>query len=178
MAGLNLDPPSSLVIGSGPMSIPNTTTNTLAGGPRNVMQTIISQFPPPILTSQTVPSIMHGGSGTSTHTIPPVIHGGSGPSTTVPQLPPVTQVHHVPTNPTTITGLSHINLGSNLPFMACLNFPDLARLTNDPICHQAFWPPIPTNLPSDIPKFEGKSGDCPLLQRKNSYGLGCTTTDR
>ena len=48
-----------------------------------------------------------------------------------------------------------------MPFMACLNFPDLARLTNGPIRHQTFWPPMPTKLPSDIPKFEGKVGKCP-----------------
>ena len=45
--------------------------------------------------------------------------------------------------------------------MACLKFPDLPRLTNDPICHQSYWPPMPTILPSDIPKFEGKEGECP-----------------
>ena len=45
--------------------------------------------------------------------------------------------------------------------MACLNLPNLARLTNDPIYHQTFWPPMPTKIPSDIPKFEGKVGECP-----------------
>ena len=71
------------------------------------------------------------------------------------------QVHYAPTNPTTMAAPSHINLGSNLPFMAHLNLFDLARLTNDPIHHQTFWPPMPTKLPSDIPKFEGKAGECP-----------------
>ena len=78
-----------------------------------------------------------------------------------PQVPLAMQVHYAPANPTTIPPPSHINLGSNLPFMAHLNLPDLARLTNDPIRHQAFWPPIPTKLPSDIPKFEGKAEECP-----------------
>ena len=45
--------------------------------------------------------------------------------------------------------------------MACLNFLHLASLTNDPIFHQAHWPPMPTNLPLEIPKFEGKAGECP-----------------
>ena len=45
--------------------------------------------------------------------------------------------------------------------MACLNFPDLDRLTNDHIYHKTFWPLMPTKLPSDIPKFEGKAGECP-----------------
>ena len=80
--------------------------------------------------------------------------GGSGPSTMVPKVPLVMQVRHVPTNPTTIVAPSHINLGSNLPFMARLNFPDLAQLlTNDPIHHQFFFPYMPTKLPLDIPKF-------------------------
>ena len=88
--------------------------------------------------------------------------GGTGPSTMVPpQAPPTVQMHYAPTNPTAIATPSHINLGSNLPFMAHLNLPDLARLTNEPICHQVFWPPMPTKLPSDIPKFEGKAGQCP-----------------
>ena len=30
---------------------------------------------------------------------------------------------------------------------------------NDPVKHDATWPPVPTNLPSDIPKFEGKVGE-------------------
>ena len=56
---------------------------------------------------------------------------------------------------------SHINLRSKLPFMAHLNLPNLVRLTNDPIHHQTFWPPMSTKLPSDIPNFEGKEGECP-----------------
>ena len=45
--------------------------------------------------------------------------------------------------------------------MVHLNLPDLARLTNDPIYNQTFWPPMPTKLHSDIPKFKGKEGKCP-----------------
>ena len=70
-------------------------------------------------------------------------------------------MHYAPANPTTIAAPSHINLGSNLPFMAHLNLPDLDRLTNDPIRHQYFWTPMPAKMPSDIPKFEGKTGECP-----------------
>jgi hypothetical protein len=29
------------------------------------------------------------------------------------------------------------------------------------MCHDLTWPPIPTKLPSDIPKFEGKTGEDP-----------------
>ena len=173
MAGANPDPFSGIPIASGPMSTPQTITYNPTGGPNMIVQTIISQLPPPILTSQAVPPATQGGSGPSTYTAPPVIHGGSrpsthtvppttlggtSPSTMVPQVPQVMQVHHVPTNPTTIVAPSHINLGSKLPFMARLNLYDLDRLTNDPIFHQTFWPPMPTKLPSDIPKFEGKAG--------------------
>jgi hypothetical protein len=48
-----------------------------------------------------------------------------------------------------------------LPFLATLDLPDLSRLTNDPIYHSSVWPAIPAKLPSDIPKFDGKSGEDP-----------------
>ena len=48
-----------------------------------------------------------------------------------------------------------------LPFLSCLNLLDLSKLTNDPLCHDPTWPPVPTKLPSDIPKFEGKGGEDP-----------------
>jgi hypothetical protein len=37
----------------------------------------------------------------------------------------------------------------------------LSRLTNDPISHSPVWPVIPAKLPSDILKFDGKSGEDP-----------------
>jgi hypothetical protein len=48
-----------------------------------------------------------------------------------------------------------------LPFLATLDFPDLTRILNDPIRHSPQWPAIPTKLPSDIPKFDGKAGEDP-----------------
>jgi hypothetical protein len=48
-----------------------------------------------------------------------------------------------------------------LPFLDTLNFPDLSRLMNDLVCHEPAWPPVPTNLPSDILKFDGKNGEDP-----------------
>ena len=48
-----------------------------------------------------------------------------------------------------------------MPYLASLNILDLTKLTNDPILHDATWPAMPTKLPSDIPKFEGKTGDDP-----------------
>ena len=48
-----------------------------------------------------------------------------------------------------------------LPFLATLNLPDLSKLMNGPVRNDPLWPPIPTKLPSDIPKFEGKVGEDP-----------------
>jgi len=45
--------------------------------------------------------------------------------------------------------------------LATLNFLDLSHLTNDPILHLPHWPAIPTKLPSDIPKFDGRLGEDP-----------------
>jgi hypothetical protein len=48
-----------------------------------------------------------------------------------------------------------------LPFLAMLNLPNLSKLMNDHVSHDPTWPPIPTKLPSYIPKFEGKNGEDP-----------------
>jgi hypothetical protein len=42
-----------------------------------------------------------------------------------------------------------------------MDLPDLSRLMNDPIFHSSVWPAIPAKLPSDIPKFDGKSREDP-----------------
>jgi hypothetical protein len=44
-------------------------------------------------------------------------------------------------------------------YLSSLNILDLTKLTKDPILHKPTWPAMPTKLPSDIPKFEGKVGD-------------------
>jgi hypothetical protein len=49
----------------------------------------------------------------------------------------------------------------HMPYLASLNIPNLSKLTNDPILHDPTWPAMPTKLPSDIPKFEGKAGEDP-----------------
>jgi hypothetical protein len=43
------------------------------------------------------------------------------------------------------------------PFLATLDLLDLSRILNDPIFHSPYWSIIPTKLPSDIPKFDGRS---------------------
>jgi hypothetical protein len=48
-----------------------------------------------------------------------------------------------------------------LPFLTTLNLPDLYKLMNDPVCHDPTCPPVPTKIPSDILKFEGKNGEDP-----------------
>ena len=50
-----------------------------------------------------------------------------------------------------------------IPFLTTLNFPDLQILINDPIRHSLAWAPIPTKLPSGIPKFEGKVKENPKM---------------
>jgi hypothetical protein len=48
-----------------------------------------------------------------------------------------------------------------MPYLASLNIPDLSKLMNGPILHDLTWTNMPTKLPSEIPKFEGKSGADP-----------------
>ena len=49
----------------------------------------------------------------------------------------------------------------NLPFLETLNFLDLSKLMNELMQHSVAWPHVPMNLPSYIPKFEGKVGEDP-----------------
>jgi hypothetical protein len=55
----------------------------------------------------------------------------------------------------------YLHVNRQLPFLATSDLPDLSRILNDPILHSPHWPVIPTNLPSDIPKFDGKPGEDP-----------------
>jgi hypothetical protein len=61
-----------------------------------------------------------------------------------------------------------------MPYLASLNIPDLTKLTNDPILHNPTWPAMPTKLPSDIPKFEGKAGDDPA-NHVMTFHLWCSS---
>jgi hypothetical protein len=61
-----------------------------------------------------------------------------------------------------------------LPFLAMLHLPDLTRLLNDPICHDPRWPPMPTKLPSDIPKFEAKPNE-DLGDHVTTFHLWCSS---
>ena len=48
-----------------------------------------------------------------------------------------------------------------IPFLVTLNLPNLLRIMNDTVSHDPSWPAVPTKIPSDIPKFEGKVGEDP-----------------
>jgi hypothetical protein len=61
-----------------------------------------------------------------------------------------------------------------IPYFASLNIPALRKLTNDLILHDPTWPAIPTKLPLDIPKFEGKMGDEPTNHVMN-FHLWCSS---
>ena len=76
---------------------------------------------------------------------------------------------------------SYVNQGAvpkphhaKLPFLATLNLPDLSRLTNDPVAHDPAWLAVPTKLPSDIPKFEGKPGEDPS-EHVMTFHLWCSS---
>jgi hypothetical protein len=87
-----------------------------------------------------------------------------------------------PTHLVPIKGLGsqHTMAGANpppplqMPYLASLNISDLTKLTNDPILHDATWPAMPTKLPSDIPKFEGKAGDDPA-NHVMTFHLWCSS---
>jgi hypothetical protein len=49
----------------------------------------------------------------------------------------------------------------HLQLLATLKLLYLLRLTNNPIKNQPHCPVIPTKLPLDLPKFDGKFGEYP-----------------
>ena len=61
-----------------------------------------------------------------------------------------------------------------LPFLVTLELLDLSKLTNDPIMHHHAWPPVHVKIPTDIPKFEGKTGDNPT-SHITTYHLWCVS---
>jgi hypothetical protein len=63
-----------------------------------------------------------------------------------------------------------------MPYLASLNIPDSTKLMNDPILHDATWHNMPTKLPSDIPKFEGKPGE-DLTNHFMTFHLWCSSNN-
>jgi hypothetical protein len=58
-----------------------------------------------------------------------------------------------------------------MPYLSSLNIHDLTKPTNDPT-----WPNMPTKLPLDIPKFEGKLGDDPA-NHVMTFHLWCSSNN-
>lgn len=67
-----------------------------------------------------------------------------------------------------------MNFNTQLPFLAMLELLDVSKLTNDPILHNPYWPPVPTKIPSDCPKIEGKPGEDPQTHVM-TYHLWCSS---
>ena len=61
-----------------------------------------------------------------------------------------------------------------LAFLSTLNLPDLSRLMNDSVSYDPAWLTIPTKIPSDIPKFEGKPGEYPS-EHVTTFHLWCSS---
>jgi hypothetical protein len=55
-----------------------------------------------------------------------------------------------------------------------LIFSELSILRNDLVHHDPTWPPVPTKIPSDIPKFEGKIGEDPG-DHITTFNLWCSS---
>ena len=62
-----------------------------------------------------------------------------------------------------------------LPFLATLNLPDLSWLKNDLVSHDLAWLVIPTKLPLDIPKCEGKASEN-LGEHITTFHLWCSNS--
>ena len=60
------------------------------------------------------------------------------------------------------------------PFLSTLELPDLSKLMKNPILHNPYWPSVPTKIPSDCPKFEGKSEEDPQVH-VTTYHLWCSS---
>jgi hypothetical protein len=63
-----------------------------------------------------------------------------------------------------------------MPYLTSLNILDLSKIANDPILHDPTWPNMPTKLPSDIPKYEGKPGE-DLANHVMTFHLWCSSNN-
>jgi len=63
---------------------------------------------------------------------------------------------------------------TQLLFLATLELLDVSRLTNDPILHSPYWPPVPSKIPSDCPKFDQKAKEYPQAHVM-TYHLWCSS---
>ena len=65
-------------------------------------------------------------------------------------------------------------VNTQLLLLATLKFPNLSKLTNDPILHHLAWLPIPVKIPINIMKFKDKIGDDPS-SHITTYHLCCVS---
>jgi hypothetical protein len=142
---------------------------------------LLQNFPQNVGGKQTVPTIGQPYTGIpnpiwvqshNTQTQVPTQTQGYHPWNYYPLQPPLNQTgssHYGKTAYGPIglsTGLppqshQYPQVNRKLPFLSTLDLLDLSRILNDPIRHSPQWPVIPSKLPSDIPKFDGKVGEDP-----------------
>jgi hypothetical protein len=140
---------------------------------QNLPQMTGGQQPAPTI-GQPYPSIPNPiwGQGQNAQTQVPTQTQGYNPWNYYPLQPPPNQPgsSHYGQTAYSPTGLpiglppqihQYPQVNRQLPFLATLDFPYLSRILNDPIRHSPHWTAIPTKLPSDIPKFDGKAGEDP-----------------
>jgi hypothetical protein len=60
-----------------------------------------------------------------------------------------------------------------IPFLATLNLLDLSKLMKELVCDDPTWTPVPTEIPSNISKFEGKNGK-DLGDHVTTFHLWCS----
>ena len=60
-----------------------------------------------------------------------------------------------------------------IPFSATLKLWDLSKLMNDVLHNDTSWPSVPTKIPSNIPKFEGRTGEDPS-DHVTTFHLWCS----
>jgi hypothetical protein len=132
--------PGSNPVG-GSFNKPQLVSNTTRGNFYNPYQNIpTGMMPNPSFTNQPGGGSYNSGQGFGPHQNP-------GWNT-------------VPNAQYFMRGWGHM-LQPRIPFLAMLNLPYLSKIMNDLVSHDPTWSPVPTKIPSDIPKFEGKNGEDP-----------------
>jgi hypothetical protein len=102
--------------------------------------------------------------------IPPSQGGGAQPSSQGISSQPSSQGNN-PQPQHTMAGTP-----PSMPYLESLKIPYLTKLMNDPILHDPTWPNMPTKLPFDIPKFEGKMCEDPA-NHIMSFHLWCSSNN-
>ena len=88
--------------------------------------------------------------------------------------PPFTHGNYIIVGANTVAGASRYTLKFSLHFIYHINLPDLAWLTIYPIGHNPLRPPMPTKIPLEIHKFEGKGREDPQ-NHIMSFHLWCSS---